>query len=79
MIRRNFIQEVYSYHTERVLKQQTFGGYRENIKILFLVVVELEKVESQQGIGLKKTYFFKTHPACAIDRKGRTQNSAWYC
>lgn len=50
-------------------------------KILFHVVDELEKVETQQGIDLKKTYFLKTHPACAIDRidrKGRTKNSAWY-
>ena len=38
-------------------------------KILFHVVDELEKVETQQGIDLKKTYFLKTHPACAIDRK----------
>lgn len=47
-------------------------------KILFHVVDELEKVETQQGIDLKKTYFLKTHPACSIDRKGRTKNSAWY-
>lgn len=34
LIRRNFVQEAYSYHIECILKRQTFGGYRTNVKNL---------------------------------------------
>lgn len=48
------------------------------LKILFYVVDELEKVEIQQGIDLKKIYFLKIYLVCFIDRKGRIKNSVWY-
>ena len=36
--------------------RKTIAGYRANFAILFHVVFDLEKFESQRGIRPKKTY-----------------------